>query len=185
MKLAILDRDGVINQDSDAYVKSAQEWLPIPGSCEAIAKLHQHGYAIYIATNQSGLGRGYFNQQALDAMHAKMTLLVEQAGGAITGIFYCPHTPDDHCNCRKPLPGLLEQIAQHCNTDLSGAPIIGDSLRDLQAGVVLGCEPILVKTGKGANTVAKLAEQADESLQNANVFDDLAAAVDYLLMVDS
>ena len=109
-KLVILDRDGVINQDSDAYVKSVDEWIPIPGSAAAIARLHKAGYRVVIATNQSGLARGYFDRTELDAMHAKMTELIEAEGGKLDGIFFCPHGPEDNCGCRKPLPGLIDQI---------------------------------------------------------------------------
>ena len=181
MKLIILDRDGVINEDSDAYVKSVDEWLPIPGSCQAIAKLYQQGYQVYIATNQSGLGRGYFTEQDLAAMHAKMTTLVKQAGGRIAGVFYCPHSPEDNCDCRKPKPGLFHQIANASQTDLNGVPVIGDSLRDLEAGIAVGCEPILVRTGKGEASETKLASATNPALQQAKVFTNLAAAVDFLL----
>ncbi|MEH6470406.1 MAG: D-glycero-beta-D-manno-heptose 1,7-bisphosphate 7-phosphatase [Halopseudomonas sp.] len=175
-KLVILDRDGVINQDSDAYVKSAEEWIPIPGSAEAIARLTQAGFTVMVATNQSGLGRGYFQQSDLDAMHQKMTTLVEQAGGRINGIFYCPHSPDDACICRKPLPGLIQQIEASLNGSAKGAIMIGDSLRDLQAGQACGCRALLVLTGKGQKTLA-----SGKGLESVDHFVDLAAAVDYLL----
>jgi len=180
MKIIILDRDGVINQDSDAYVKSEQEWLPIPGSLDAIAKLCQHGFDVFVATNQSGLGRGYFSQTDLDAMHTKMTNLVEQAGGCIAGIFYCPHSPIDACDCRKPLAGLLDQIENFTKHNVAGCPIVGDSLRDLQAGIAKDCTPLLVRTGKGQKTAAILADQTDTKLRNAKIFDDLMAVANYL-----
>ena len=180
MKIIILDRDGVINQDSDAYVKNAQEWLPIANSLDAIGKLCQHGFEVFIATNQSGLGRGYFNQTDLDAMHKKMTDLVEQAGGHISGIFYCPHSPIDACDCRKPLAGLLDQIENHTNRSVAGCPMVGDSLRDLQAGIAKDCTPLLVKTGKGQKTAATLADQTDPKLRTAKIFADLMAVANYL-----
>ncbi len=150
MKLAILDRDGTINVDSDEFVKSPEEWLPLPGALEAIAKLNHAGWHVVVATNQSGLGRGLFDMEALNAMHAKMFKLLAAAGGKIDAVFFCPHAPDDACHCRKPAPGLYEQIGERFGIDLHGVPTVGDSLRDLQAGVAVGCEPHLVLTGKAA-----------------------------------
>ena len=149
----ILDRDGVINVDSDAYVKNVDEWLPIENSIQAIANLHNAGHRIFIATNQSGLGRGYFTLDALNAMHKKMLDLTHQAGGEITGIAFCPHTPDDHCSCRKPKPGLLNDLALKFDITLDSAIVIGDSLRDLQAATKVGSKAILVLTGKGKKTL--------------------------------
>ncbi len=181
MKLIILDRDGVINQDSDNYIKSLEEWIPIPGSIEAIARLSNAGYTVVVATNQSGIGRGLFDLDELEAMHARLNELVMEQGGELSGIFYCPHTPDDQCQCRKPAPGLLAAIAEEFSTDLEGVPLIGDSLRDLQAGLKYHCAPILVRTGKGAATESKLAQQPESELATAPVFDDLSAAVTSLL----
>ncbi|MFK4753969.1 D-glycero-beta-D-manno-heptose 1,7-bisphosphate 7-phosphatase [Oceanobacter antarcticus] len=179
MKLIILDRDGVLNQDSDAYVKSAAEWIPIPGSARAVARLCQAGYQVAVATNQSGLARGYFSQHDLDAMHAKMTALVEAEGGKIAHIAWCPHGPDDHCLCRKPLPGLIHQIEQALGISARGAIMVGDSIRDLEAGIAAGCTPILLRTGKGRAAEGKLA--TDSSLQAVTVFNDLEAWVNQLL----
>ena len=181
MKLIILDRDGVINQDSDNYIKSLEEWVPIPGSIEAIARLSNAGYTVVVATNQSGIGRGLFDLDELEAMHARLNELVLEQGGELSGIFYCPPTPDDQCLCRKPAPGLLAAIAEEFSTDLAGVPLIGDSLRDLQAGLKYHCSPILVRTGKGAATESKLAQQPESELATAPVFDDLSAAVTNLL----
>ena len=181
MSLLILDRDGVINEDSDDYVKSADEWRAIPGSIEAIARLSRAGFDIFIATNQSGLGRGLFSQNDLEEMHAKMTTMVQAAGGELRGIYYCPHRPDQHCDCRKPSPGLLEQISQDTGRSLRGIPMIGDSLRDLLAGQAVGCQPILVKTGKGASTLRELQAGNDTLLKQLPVFDSLARAADALL----
>ncbi|RDE18801.1 D-glycero-beta-D-manno-heptose 1,7-bisphosphate 7-phosphatase [Motiliproteus coralliicola] len=175
-KLVILDRDGVINQDSDAYVKSVEEWIPIPGSAEAIARLCKAGYQVAVATNQSGLGRGYFSQSDLDAMHAKMIDLIEAAGGELAGIFYCPHTPEEHCDCRKPLPGLIHQIERHLGVSAEGALMVGDSLRDLQAGQACGCRAALVLTGKGQRTLDK-----GEGLEQASIYKDLKSLVNELL----
>jgi len=181
MKLIILDRDGVINQDSDAYIKSADEWQPIPGSIDAIARLCAAGYSVAVATNQSGLGRGLFDLDDLEAIHDKMRELVESAGGHVAGIYYCPHLPTAGCHCRKPAPGLLDAIAEDFSTSLTGVIFIGDSLKDLQAGAERQCRPILLRTGKGAAYESQLADEANEQVRNAQVHDDLASAVDYLL----
>lgn len=181
MKLVILDRDGVINEDSDEYIKSVDEWIPLPGSIEAIARLSRAGFLVVVATNQSGLGRGYFRTEDLEAMHEKLVSMVEQAGGSIAAIHFCPHTPEDNCNCRKPAPGLLDAIsADFGNISLKGMPVIGDSLRDLEAGVARGCEPILVRTGKGRKSEEKL-RHILPPLGGARVFDDLTAAADYII----
>ena len=148
MKLVILDRDGTINADSDEYIKSAAEWVPLPGAIEAIAQLKHAGWHVAVASNQSGLGRGLFDVAALNAMNAKMYKLLAAQGGRVDAVFYCPHTPDDACTCRKPLPGLLEQIGERFGVDLKDVPLVGDHLRDMQAGVAAGCEPHLVLTGK-------------------------------------
>jgi D-glycero-D-manno-heptose 1,7-bisphosphate phosphatase len=154
MKLIILDRDGVINYDSADYIKSPAEWKPIPGSLEAIARLNQAGYHVVVATNQSGIGRGLFDVATLNAIHEKMHKALGLAGGRIDAVFFCPHTQDTDCDCRKPKPGLLEDIAHRFNTELTGVPVIGDSLRDLQAAAAVGAQPVLVLTGKGERTVA-------------------------------
>jgi D-glycero-D-manno-heptose 1,7-bisphosphate phosphatase len=153
MKLVILDRDGVINHDSEQYIKSPQEWKPIAGSLEAIARFTQSGYRVVIATNQSGLGRGLFDMAALNAMHDKMHKAVNQLGGRIDAVFFCPHAQDAGCSCRKPLPGMLREIGERFDVDLTGVPAIGDSLRDLQAASAVGAQPILVLTGKGEQTL--------------------------------
>lgn len=181
MKLIILDRDGVINQDSDAYIKSADEWQPIPGSIDAIARLCGAGYSVVVATNQSGLARGLFDLDDLEAIHDKMRELIETAGGHIAGIYYCPHLPTADCTCRKPAPGLLDAIAEDFCTSLDGVTFIGDSLKDLQAGVERQCRPILVRTGKGAGYEGQLPDEANEQVRNTRVHDDLASAVDHLL----
>lgn len=179
--LIILDRDGVINADSDAYIKSLEEWQPLPGSIEAIARLSQAGHRLAVATNQSGLGRGLFDLDDLEAMHRHLNELVAQAGGHLDGIFYCPHTPEDHCDCRKPQPGLLDAIARELSVELTDALLVGDSLRDLQAGLARDCRPVLVKTGKGERTLDKLAEHPEPGLKQLAVYDDLAAVADAVL----
>lgn len=155
MKLIILDRDGVINEDSDAFIKSPDEWHLIEGSDIAIAKLKQQGYTVAVASNQSGIGRGMFDEPMLEKIHAKMQRTVQSAGGAIDMIVYCPHGPEQACACRKPKPGLYLQIAQQLHCDLRGVPVIGDSLRDLQAAAAVGANGILVLTGKGAKAMAQ------------------------------
>ena len=179
MKLVILDRDGTINSDSDDYVKSPEEWLPLPGALEAIARLNHAGWHVVIASNQSGLGRGLFDVAALNAMHAKMNKLLAAVGGRVDAIFYCPHVPDDDCTCRKPLPGLFEQIGSRMGVPLKGVPTVGDSLRDLQAGAAVGCEPHLVLTGKSAR---HRSGPPPEGLRGGTVLHhDIAAFADFLL----
>lgn len=175
--LVILDRDGVINCDSPEFVKNADEWLPISGSIEAIAKLSKGGYTVTVASNQSGLARGLFDRNALRSMHRKLRRLVIAEGGHIDRIVVCPHGPKDGCRCRKPAPGLLLRLARHYGTSLAGVPAVGDSLRDLEAAAAAGAEPILVRTGNGT----KAAESLPASLQSVPVFDDLAAVAKELL----
>lgn len=178
-KLVILDRDGVINHDSDNYIKSLDEWVPYPSSIKAIARLTRAGYTVAVATNQSGIGRGYYSEATLHAMHDQLSALVEHEGGRIDHIAYCPHGPDDHCQCRKPLPGLLLKIKDKLGmASLAGSWMVGDSLRDLQAGEAVGCKTALVRTGKGFKT-----EQKDAGLivDKAQVFDDLAHFVEWLI----
>lgn len=187
MKLIILDRDGVINYDREDYVKSVDEFIPIEGSVEAIAALHKAGYTVVIATNQSGLARGKFDLDDLEAMHEKITRLVEEAGGEIGAIFYCPHHPDDNCKCRKPKPGMLDAIEAEFNISAQGFYFVGDTLRDLQAGAQKGCQLALVKTGNGLRTLEKLQNielQTDEpliNLQEVSIFDDLKGFADFIL----
>lgn len=180
-KLVILDRDGVINQDSDAYIKSLEEWIAYPQAIEAIAYLTQHGWTVAIATNQSGIARGYFDTATLDAMHEELRHQVSSAGGEIAHIAYCPHGPDDGCDCRKPLPGLLQQVQQALGlSTLEGSWMVGDSLRDLQAGQAAGCHAALVRTGKGVRT-----EQKGQGLENVRIFDDLASFSRWLIPDDA
>ncbi len=179
MKLVILDRDGVINHDSDAFIKNPDEWQVLPGSAEAIARLSRNGWRVVIATNQSGVGRGLFSMDTLNSIHAKLRREVAAAGGLIDAIFLCPHGPDDGCGCRKPLPGLFHDIARRYEINLAGVPAIGDSLRDLQAAAETGCAPWLVLTGKGQHTLSQ-----GELPAGTQVRDDLAAVVDALLSED-
>ena len=176
MKLIILDRDGVINQDSDNFIKTVDEFIPLPGSLEAIARLNQAGYRVTVATNQSGIARGYYDIATLNAMHDKLRRLLNNLGAGIDMIAFCPHGPDDNCDCRKPKPGMYREIANRFEISLEGVPVIGDSLRDLQAAQEVGAAPILVRTGKGERTLAK-----GEGLEGIPVYDDLSAAVTALL----
>ncbi|CAN7396389.1 D-glycero-beta-D-manno-heptose 1,7-bisphosphate 7-phosphatase [Pseudorhodoferax sp. LjRoot39] len=182
MKLVILDRDGTINVDSDEFVKSPEEWEPLPGALEAIARLNHAGWHVVVATNQSGLGRGLFDVVSLNAIHTKMHKALATLGGRIDAVFYCPHTPDDHCACRKPQPGLFQQIGERLGVDLRDVPTAGDSARDLQAGVAAGCEPHLVLTGKAA----ALADQGtapplpSDFPAHTIVHQDLAAFAEFL-----
>lgn len=181
-KLVILDRDGVINRDSDAYIKSLSEWHPYPSAIEAIARLHQNGWTVAIATNQSGIGRGYYDIRTLERIHDRLFSLVEQAGGAIEAIEYCPHLPSDDCSCRKPRTGLLERIRDrlHLQT-LEGCWMVGDSLRDIQAGIASGCQTALVLTGKGQHSRREL----DDRFADTWICDDLADFTRRLLSQNS
>jgi D-glycero-D-manno-heptose 1,7-bisphosphate phosphatase len=154
MKLVILDRDGVINKDSSQFIKTPDEWIAIPGSLEAIALLNQHGYRIALATNQSGISRGLFDMAALNSIHDKMYRALAQVGGRIDALFYCPHSAEAKCECRKPKSGMVDEIARRFGIDIKGVPSVGDSLRDLQASVARDAQPILVLTGKGETTLA-------------------------------
>lgn len=175
MRLVILDRDGVINYDSAAFIKTPDEWKPIPGSLEAIARLTQAGYRVVVATNQSGIGRGLLDMGALNAINDKMCKAAIQAGGRIDAMFFCPHANTDNCNCRKPATGMFKEIADRFGVELNGVPAIGDSLRDLQTAAAVGAIPILVLTGKGKKTKAE-----GELPENTKIFPNLSAAVDAL-----
>lgn len=175
MKLVILDRDGVINFDSDQFIKSPEEWVPIPGSLEAIARLNRAGYRVVLATNQSGIGRGLFDMATLNAIHDKMHRALAQVGGRVDALFFCPHTADSRCDCRKPRPGMFDEIGRRFNVDLAGVPAIGDSLRDLQAAAAMGAQPILVRSGKGEKTLA-----AGDLPEGTLIFQDLAEVVRHL-----
>jgi len=176
MPLIILDRDGVINEDSDEFIKSPDEWKPLPGSLEAIASLKNAGWQIVIATNQSGIARKLFDLDTLHAIHDKMHRMVREYGGEIDAVFYCPHGPKDGCNCRKPLTGLFEQIAKRLNVSLTNVPAIGDSLRDLDAARTAGAQPVLVRTGKGTKTL-----YSAQGIEDVPVYCDLKQAVNALL----
>jgi D-glycero-D-manno-heptose 1,7-bisphosphate phosphatase len=177
MKLVILDRDGVINIDSDRFIKSPEEWRPIPGALEAIARLNGAGFHVAVATNQSGIERGLLDMNALNAIHSKMLKAAQQVGAHIDAIYYCPHSSDTDCRCRKPLPGMFLDIGKRLNVALKGVPCIGDGLRDLQAAAAAGGQPCLVLSGKGKATLA-----TGNLPQGTQVFTDLNAAVDKILV---
>ena len=179
VKLIILDRDGVINRDSEQFIKSPDEWRPIPGSLEAIARLNHAGFRVVVATNQSGIGRGLFEMATLNAIHEKMHKALALVGGRIDALFYCPHTGDAQCECRKPNTGMLKEIGVRFGVDLEGVPCIGDSLRDLAAAEAVGAQPILVLTGKGEKTLRE-----GEYPKNTVIFPDLAFAASALLAGD-
>lgn len=176
MKLVILDRDGVINQDRDDFVKNSLEWVPIDSALDGIALLSQAGWRVVVATNQSGLGRGLFDMHALNAMHDKMHHLVGKAGGRIDAVFFCPHKPEAHCSCRKPAPGMVLDIAERFGVKPESLWLIGDSLRDLQAIDTAGGKAILVRTGKGRQT-----EKAGDLPPRTEVFDNLLVAAEWLI----
>jgi len=183
MKLVILDRDGTINEDSVEFVKSPEEWVALPGALEAIARLNHAGWHVVIASNQSGLGRGLFDVAMLNAIHAKMNKLLAAVGGRIDAVFYCPHAPSEGCHCRKPEPGLFEQIGERFGVDLRLIPAVGDTARDVLAAAAAGCEPHLVLTGKGA---AYRGRNLPETFPKATqVHEDLAAFADFLLARES
>jgi D-glycero-D-manno-heptose 1,7-bisphosphate phosphatase len=179
MKLIILDRDGTLNEDRTDYVKSADEWVPLPGALEAVARLNHAGWHVVVASNQSGLGRGLFDVSTLNAIHAKMHRLLAAVGGRIDAVFYCPHAPEENCHCRKPEPGLFEQIGERYGLDLHGVPAAGDTSRDLLAAVAVGCEPHLVLTGKAAAYRTRKLPQSFP--KNTQVHANLTAFADLLI----
>ncbi len=174
--LIILDRDGVINYDSDYYIKSPSEWLPIPGSLIAIAQLNRAGYRVVVATNQSGVARGLYDLETLSHIHEKMMYELAAVGGYIEEIFFCPHHPDENCDCRKPKLGMFKQIQKKYKTDLSNTFFIGDTFTDVQAAMAVPCKPILVLSGKGRQALA-----AHPELASVPYFENLAEAVTYVL----
>ena len=182
MKLVILDRDGVINQDSADFIKNPNEWIPIAGSLEAIALLNQSGFRVVLATNQSGVSRGLFDMATLNSIHDKMHRELAQVGGRIDALFYCPHAADDHCECRKPKTGMIEEIGKRFSVELNEVAAVGDSLRDLQAFADAGCQPILVRTGKGEETLAASQTEADKVMPaNTWICNDLSEAVQRII----
>ena len=182
VSLVILDRDGVVNHDSDDYIKSPDEWQPLPGSLEAIARLCRADYTVVVATNQAGVGRGLFSQEMLIRIHRKMASSIRDKGGRLDSVFFCPHSPAEQCGCRKPKPGMLLEISDRLGIGLSSVPVVGDSLRDLEAAEAAGAIPVLVKTGRGRLTQEKLSKgELSHTLGQTPVYADLAAFTDAVL----
>lgn len=175
MDLVILDRDGVVNHESDSFIKTPEEWLPIDGALQAIARLNHSGFRVVIATNQSGLARKLFDIEVLNRIHAKMQRQLSEVGATVEAVFFCPHSARDHCECRKPKPGMINEIGERLRVSVEGVPLIGDSQRDLDAANAAGARPILVRTGNGSKTEKLL---SDDSV---DVFDDLSDAADALI----
>jgi len=184
IKLVILDRDGTINHEREDYIKSADEWVPLPGALEAIARLNHAGWHVVVATNQSGIGRGLFDMVSLNAMHAKMNQMLARVGGRVEAVFFCPHTPEDHCTCRKPLPGLFQMIGQRFGCDLAGVPMVGDLPRDVLAAQSVGCEPHLVRTGQAATMSEAELQDLRRRVPDLTIHPDLSAFADFIVLRD-
>ena len=182
MKLVILDRDGTINHEREDYIKSPEEWVPLPGALEAIARLNHAGWHVVVATNQSGIGRGLFDMVALNAMHAKMNQMLAKVGGRVEAVFFCPHTPEDHCTCRKPMPGLFQMIGQRFGRSLDGVPMVGDLPRDVLAAQSGGCEPHLVRTGQAATMPEAELQALRQQVSGLTIHPNLSAFADYLIL---
>lgn len=183
-KLIILGRDGILNWFREDHVKEPSEWEPIPGALEAVAKLNHAGWHVVLATNQSGIGRGMIDMASINAVHLHMMKLLAAAGGRIDAVFFCPHTPEEHCACRKPLPGMMQEIAQRYGVDLKTVPMVADTLRDLEAARAAGCPPHLVRSGRASLVSdAELAQWAT-AVPQTTVHDDLAAFARHLLQRD-
>jgi D-glycero-D-manno-heptose 1,7-bisphosphate phosphatase len=180
-KLVILGRDGILNAYRDDHVKSPQEWEPVPGAMEAVARLNHAGWHTVVATNQSGIGRGMIDMASINAIHAHMYHCLAAAGARVDAVFFCPHTPEDHCDCRKPKPGLLLQIGRRYGIDLSAVPMVSDTLRDLQAAQAAGCEPHLVRTGRAAQLTLEDVRRILEQVPETEVHRDLAAFAEFML----
>ncbi len=180
-KLVILGRDGILNEFREGHVTAPEEWLPVDGALEAVARINQAGWHVVVATNQSGIGRGMIDMSAVNAVHARMHQMVQQQGGRIDAVFFCPHTPQDHCDCRKPKPGLLLDIGRRYGIDLAGVPVAGDTLRDLQAAAAAGCEPHLVLSGRARGLAGEALQQLLLQAPGAQVHADLDAFAGFLL----
>lgn len=181
VKLVILGRDGILNEFRDDHVKAPEEWFPIPGALEAVSRLNHAGWHTVVATNQSGIGRGMIDMASVNAVHAHMFKQLMAVGGRIDAVFFCPHTPEDQCDCRKPLPGLMRDIGKRYGIDLKHVPLVGDTLRDLQAAHAAGCEPHLIRTGRAATLGADVVQTMVDQVPGTRVHDDLAAFAEYLL----
>jgi D-glycero-D-manno-heptose 1,7-bisphosphate phosphatase len=182
-KLVILGRDGILNLYREDHVKAPEEWQPVPGALEAVARLNQAGWHAVLATNQSGIGRGLVDMASLNAVHRRMMQLLAEKGGRIDAVFFCPHAPEEECDCRKPLPGLMLQIAERYGLDglLARVPMVCDTARDLQAAHAAGCEPHLVRTGRAATLTPEQLAQWVLGIENVTVHADLTAFADFVL----
>jgi D-glycero-D-manno-heptose 1,7-bisphosphate phosphatase len=181
LKLVIVGRDGILNEYRDDHVKAPEEWVPLPGALDAMARLHHAGWHVVLATNQAGIGRGMIDMASLNAVHAHMMQLLQRAGGRIDAVFFCPHTPEEECDCRKPLPGMMKQIGFRYGVDLHHVPMVCDTPRDLQAAIAAGCEPHLVRTGRAAAYNAEQLQRLVDQAPGTTVHKDLGACVDFLL----
>ena len=181
VKLVILGRDGILNEFRDDHVKAPEEWYPIPGALEAVSRLNHAGWHTVVATNQSGIGRGMIDMASVNAVHAHMLKQLMAVGGRIDAVFFCPHTPEDQCDCRKPLPGLMRDIGKRYGIDLKHVPLVGDTLRDMQAAHAAGCQPHLIRSGRAAVLGPELIKDIVDQLPGTRVHDDLAAFAEYLL----
>lgn len=185
MRLVILDRDGVINEESEEFIRSPEQWKPIPGSLEAIARLCRAEYRVVVITNQSGVGRGLYSLDTMNKIHTRMFELIRQKGGQVDALLFCPHTQEMNCECRKPKPGMFNELARRLKINLTGLPAVGDSIRDLEAAVAAGAQPVLVETGKGAQTCEALERNGDLQLGKVPVYENLAAFVDDHMLGDA
>jgi D-glycero-D-manno-heptose 1,7-bisphosphate phosphatase len=180
-RLVILGRDGILNAFREDHVKDPAEWRSLPGALEAVARLNQGGWQVVVATNQAGIGRGMFDMASLNAVHAHMMKELALQGGRIDAVFFCPHAPEDMCDCRKPLPGLLHDIARRFGVDLRHVPMVGDTLRDLEAAQAAGCEAHLVLTGRAAGLDEAALARMLERVPTTRLHADLGAFADHLL----
>jgi len=180
-KLVILGRDGILNKYREDHVKSPAEWVPIPGALEAVARLNHAGWHAVVATNQAGIGRGLIDMASINAVHAHMNQLLLAQGGRLDAVFFCPHTPEEGCTCRKPQPGMMRDIAQRYGVDLAHVPMVADTARDLQAAEAAGCEPHLVRTGRAAALSGEQVQQILDKVPGATVHPDLGAFTEFLL----
>jgi D-glycero-D-manno-heptose 1,7-bisphosphate phosphatase len=184
IKLVILGRDGILNEYREAHVTAPEEWVPVPGALEAVARLNHAGWHVVVATNQAGIGRGMIDMAAVNAVHVHMNQQLMAHGGRIDAVFFCPHTPEDGCDCRKPRPGMMRDIARRYGVELRNVPLVGDTLRDLQAAAAAGCEPHLVLTGRAAGLGDEQLRQMLAQVPGTQVHADLAAFVDFLMQRD-
>ena len=183
-KLIILGRDGILNEFREDHIKAPEEWVAVPGALEAVSRLNHAGWHVVVATNQSGIGRGLFDMVALNAMHAKMNQMLAKVGGRVEAVFFCPHTPEDHCTCRKPMPGLFQMIGQRFGRSLEGVPMVGDLPRDVLAAQSVGCEPHLVRTGQAATMPESELQNLRQQVTGLTIHPNLSAFADYLIFRD-